>query len=137
MTDPDVFEAYGNGAWPLKTVYDLGDMADNGNYIEVTVLFNSVLPSTYCVFSTVSNWQQDRMDCAYVSSWTVVCKVRGLSSRTAHACVDQSEHPLDASDPFTPPQWIPHTSLPPPAKPEKVAVRHGVCGDPEQVRQLA
>lgn len=35
LTDPATFEEYGNGAWPLKTVYDRGEMAVNGNYLEV------------------------------------------------------------------------------------------------------
>lgn len=33
-TDPAVLAEYGNGYYPLRWVYDKGEMADNGNYIE-------------------------------------------------------------------------------------------------------
>ena len=31
---PDATTAYGNGAWPLLTVYEKGEIAANGNYLE-------------------------------------------------------------------------------------------------------
>lgn len=33
-TPADVLSAYGGGAWPLKSVYDRGELASNGNYLE-------------------------------------------------------------------------------------------------------
>ncbi|CAN0305553.1 unnamed protein product [Ascophyllum nodosum] len=34
LTDPDELASYGNGAWPLLTVYEKGETAANGNYLE-------------------------------------------------------------------------------------------------------
>ncbi|CAN0403918.1 unnamed protein product [Ascophyllum nodosum] len=34
LTDPNELGSYGNGAWPLLTVYEKGEIAANGNYLE-------------------------------------------------------------------------------------------------------
>lgn len=33
-TPADVLSTYGDGSWPLKTVYDMDELASNGNYLE-------------------------------------------------------------------------------------------------------
>jgi len=33
-TDPAVLAEYGNGEWPLKWVWEKGELAANGNYLE-------------------------------------------------------------------------------------------------------
>lgn len=33
-TPADVLSDYSNGAWPLRTAYDHGELSDNGNFLE-------------------------------------------------------------------------------------------------------
>lgn len=33
-TDPSILESYGEGNWPLKFAYDMGEVQPNGNFLE-------------------------------------------------------------------------------------------------------